>query len=73
MTGWVVPAPWKATEVASKPDPMADPRVTALVDALRHYACDCGGDMCERLNGTCGDSARAALAAFNTGGKVDDN
>ena len=36
--------------------------IKALVVALDHYACDCG-DMCEQLNGTCGDTARAALDA----------
>ena len=40
-----------------------DPRVLALVEALREYACDCG-DACEQLNGTCGDTARAALSAL---------
>jgi hypothetical protein len=40
-----------------------DPRVKALVEALREYACDCGY-ACEQLNGTCGDTARAALSAL---------
>jgi hypothetical protein len=53
----------EATASPSIATPLDDPRVKALVEALQEYACDCG-DACEQLNGTCGDTARAALSAL---------
>lgn len=57
-------ADWNTRADLAQPDPLADPRVTALVDALQHYACDCS-HVCEGTS-SCGDYARTALAAFNT-------
>lgn len=39
-----------------------DPKLLALVDALRMYACNCG-EMCE-WRGLCGDDARNAIEAW---------
>ena len=36
-------------------------KLAKAVKALDNYSCDCG-DMCEPLNGTCGDTARTTLA-----------
>jgi Lar family restriction alleviation protein len=54
---------WNTRATPTLSAAMELPDVRALVEALRHYACDCG-DMCEMLNGTCGDTATAALAQF---------
>jgi len=39
-------------------------KLAKAVKALDNYSCDCG-DMCEPLNGTCGDTARTTLAAVS--------
>jgi hypothetical protein len=52
---------WNTRPTPTLADALAVPEVAALVDALSYYACNCG-DMCEQLSGTCGDTARAALA-----------
>jgi len=40
---------------------MAEDKLAKAVEALDNYSCDCG-DMCEMLNGSCGDTARTTLA-----------
>ena len=36
-------------------------KLAKAVEALKFYACDCG-ELCEQLNGTCGDYASTTLA-----------
>ncbi|MBQ0802967.1 MAG: hypothetical protein KBT76_14645 [Sulfitobacter litoralis] len=61
-TGDRVAASASLSEEAAAHIDAQDAKIKALVEALGHYACNCG-DMCEQLNGTCGDTARAAIAA----------
>jgi len=42
----------------------AENKLAQAVEALRHYSCNCAGDMCEGTGG-CGDYARATLAALD--------
>ena len=64
-----LPSPFQATEYRRADLPptdaevLAHPKVKALVEALREYACNCREGVCEGLF-DCGDSARAALAAI---------
>lgn len=59
------------TRSALEPDPLADPSVVALVGAMRDIA-DGMGEMTHREIGRYAPAvARAALAAFDKGGKTD--
>lgn len=64
-----VVAAWNRRADLAQPDPMADPRVTALLDALQVYADGCDATEttpCGYDGNMCCMTARTALAAFNT-------
>jgi len=52
---------WKTCLAATTRGMELEAKLAKAVEALDNYSCDCG-DMCEPLNGTCGDTARTTLA-----------
>jgi len=52
---------WRACHGATNRGMELESKLAKALKALSNYSCDCG-DMCERLNGTCGDTARTILA-----------